>query len=166
MSSNRDGGGIAYVANGKVEISKGFFVFGQFMAEYKRLFDLYGKDNPMLIHFRIATQGMVNKNNCHPFPIKGGALIHNGSLWNIGGTQAKVSDTRDFASTVHNILNYEDVSECVDELGKAINSWNKVAMLYDNGKTIVLNKYKWYEDDGILYSHSGYKGYSPKASTK
>lgn len=108
----------------------------------------------MLIHFRIATEGKVNKANCHPFRIKGGALIHNGSLWSTpGGLSAEFSDTRAFASRMHNELRYDVVKASIQELSDAI-GWNKLAMLYENGEYVRIGK--WYEDKGIWYSNEGY----------
>lgn len=152
-ANNPDGAGFAYIKDGKVEISKGFFKIGQFIAEYKKKAEAFGKDNPMLLHFRIATQGKVNAPNCHPFPIRGGAIIHNGSLWYKRGEQEK-SDTREFAERMYNNLSYDVVKAALPEVTEAL-QWNKLAMLYDDGQYIRIGK--WYEDEGIWYSNETYR---------
>lgn len=154
FNSNPDGAGFAYIKDGKVELSKGFFKIGEMVPAYHKIAEKYGQDNPMLIHFRIATEGKVNKANCHPFRIKGGALIHNGMLWSTKqGLDAEFSDTRSFAQRLHNELRYDVVKASINELASAI-EWNKLAMLYDNGEYIRVGK--WYEDNGIWYSNEGY----------
>jgi glutamine amidotransferase len=153
-SGNPDGAGFAYIKDGKVELSKGFFKIGEFIPAYQKIAEQYGKDNPMLIHFRIATEGKINKANCHPFRIKGGALIHNGMLWGTaGGLEAEFSDTRTFATRMHNELRYDVVKASIEELTQAV-QWNKLAMLYDNGEYVRIGK--WYEDQGIWYSNETY----------
>lgn len=155
FNGNPHGMGMAYINNGKVEMSKGFFKIGEFIPAYKEKAARFGDYNPMLLHFRIATQGKINGQNCHPFPIKGGALVHNGSLWHKrGGITLEKSDTREFAERMYNNLSYDVVKAALPEISEAL-EWNKIAMLYDDGRYIRLGK--WYEDDGIWYSNEGYR---------
>jgi len=82
---NEDGGGMAWVSNGKVHYKKG--ITGKDMLDIikKRKVKL-----PFICHFRIATVGKSCKELCHPFPIEDGVplktsgvcdeiLFHNGS---------------------------------------------------------------------------------------
>lgn len=82
---NEDGGGMAWVSNGKVHFKKG--ITGKDMLEIikKRKVQL-----PFICHFRIASVGKTCKELCHPFPIEDGVplktsgvcdeiLFHNGS---------------------------------------------------------------------------------------
>ena len=81
-TNNSDGGGIAYLDdNKKVCIESGFLQYGEFQKAYARLADRYSKNGPMLIHMRIRSTGSKGKDNCHPFKIKNGAMIHNGTLF-------------------------------------------------------------------------------------
>lgn len=157
FTSNPDGAGFAYIKEGKVLISKGFMDMFSFMAEYDRLHTLFGQDNAMLLHCRIATAGKVNKHNCHPFPIKGGALIHNGHLWSVPkGFNAKKSDTREFAEMFYNILNFDDVSKAIadNSFMEAI-GYDRMAMLYDDGRYVVTDN--WHEEEEALFSNGGYR---------
>lgn len=154
---NDDGAGFAYIKDGKVQIEKGFMEMRPFITAYDRLYNEHGKDNPMLIHCRIATAGRVGKDNCHPFRIKGGALIHNGHLWSTeGGRDGDKSDTREFAERCHNILGYEDVIRAIkyEDFEKAI-GYDRMAMLYDDGRYALAGS--WHEEDGALFSNAGYK---------
>lgn len=154
FNGNRDGGGFAYVDNGKVVIRKGFFNLDDFMLAFEPIAATFGKDNPMLVHFRIATTGKVNMQNCHPYQIdKGrGALIHNGSFsWARGGRTAEKSDTKELVEGICNNMNYEDAMEAYDKINTVL-GWNKVATLHANGKYIIFNNKAWTEKDGIFYS--------------
>ena len=90
-TTNRHGGGIAWIDNGKVKWEKGQHVKSQYIQ------DLIAKEKiqlPIIVHFRIATHGGVNDALCHPFAIsskntedlqiKGsdpeGVMFHNG-IW-------------------------------------------------------------------------------------
>lgn len=110
----------------------------------------------MLLHFRIATQGVVAPTNCHPHKIVDGALIHNGHFgWGSGDRTSPMSDTREFVSAVTNNLRYEDAKEAISDIERAIGGYNKVATLHNCGEFIIFNKSRWVERDGIWYSHSG-----------
>lgn len=87
---NKDGGGIAWIDNGKVKWEKGMHITSGY------IMDLIEKEKmqlPIIVHFRIATHGTVDTPLCHPFAIsegvddlsaKGedeqGVLFHNG-VW-------------------------------------------------------------------------------------
>lgn len=154
---NRDGGGLAYVYNGKVHISKGWMNAEEFIKAYYPIAERFGGDSPILAHFRIATQGVVNKNNCHPFKVKGGALIHNGSFWNCG-RNVPTSDTSEFASIFHNTFEKNHVLEAKKDIELEIGSWNKVAVLYEDKSVVILNEDGWdTREDGIKFSHKGHR---------
>lgn len=157
-NANPDGMGMAYINDdGKVELSKGFLKIGEFVPAYKEKAVKYGATNAMLVHFRIATMGKVNPSNCHPFRIKNGALIHNGSLWwDRAGLDAEKSDTRLFCEQQYNNLQYDVVKEALPELTTAL-GYNKLAMLYDGGEYIRVGR--WEEDEGIYYSNHGYQSW-------
>lgn len=97
-ANNPDGAGIAYVEDGTLKIIKE-------MESPEQLFLLYHdirQENslPMVIHFRIATSGRVNEDNCHPFEVFPGlAMAHNGIIENVRATK-KTSDTRIFIAEI------------------------------------------------------------------
>lgn len=84
---NQHGGGIAWIGeNGKVKYRKGI--------NAKEIFEITKQiPLPAIIHFRIASIGVINNNLCHPFPINENAdcdlageaesvLFHNGTWSN------------------------------------------------------------------------------------
>lgn len=159
--SNGDGGGIAYLdKEGKVRISKGFMEYNPFEKEYERLVTEFGLNGPMLIHMRIRSAGDKSKENTHPFPIKNGALIHNGTMFH-PRPEGKVHkcDSRVFAETLFNILTPEDVKDAKKDLEDAV-GYNKIAMMWDGGEYALLNESNWYDIDGIYHSNQSCKVWS------
>ncbi len=68
FDNNPDGAGFAYPNDEgtKIEVRRGYFGFRKFWRDYKAVQD---KEKPMLIHFRIATSGCIDEENCHPWRI-------------------------------------------------------------------------------------------------
>jgi len=94
FKNNPHGAGFA-IPNTKqesVEIEKGFFSFRSFWLRFK---EVQALNLPMIIHFRVATSGVIDRNNCHPWRItKKYAMAHNGVIQGkLGITSEKTSDT-------------------------------------------------------------------------
>lgn len=159
--TNPDGGGFGYVQrDGKVEIRKGFMKEEGFVKGYQdTILDSGANDRgPHIVHTRIATLGKVCMDNCHPFRIRGGALAHNGTLWhgvNGDSAAAEKSDTREYAERMHNNLDYEAADLAADGLGKMLQARNRLAMLYDHGKYVIVNEREgfWREDEKVWFSN-------------
>ena len=157
---NGDGGGFAYVKDDKVVIEKGFMNYNAFKSAYSLAAEQFAEDSPFLVHMRIRTSGNTNANNCHPFAIKGGALIHNGIMFTPSGDRAgkdptdRKSDTRVFAESLFNILQLEDVKRAQEGIRKAIGWGNKVAFLYDSKDYVIVGESAGMWNDGIWYSNS------------
>lgn len=95
---NPDGGGIAYIEDRQVKIMKEMRSASRMYSNYIKI----RKHNalPMIIHFRIATSGSVDEDNCHPFQVSPDIVMaHNGILDHVKPTQA-VNDTRVFIQEV------------------------------------------------------------------
>ena len=65
FSRNPDGAGFMVARNGKVEIHKGFMEFGEFINAVNSM--NFTDDDVIVYHFRISTQGGVNREMCQPF---------------------------------------------------------------------------------------------------
>lgn len=152
-NNNKDGCGFAYCENKTVYIKK-FMNFDRFLEEYKKV---EGKSN-MLIHFRIATHGGVNVDNCHPFILNDRmALIHNGIIAGYGDKTNK-SDTRDFIDKVignisHRMWRNPSFRELV---GNAI-GYSKFCILDTDDNYYIINEHKGEWVDGVWYSNTSYK---------
>lgn len=162
--TNPDGGGFAYVHDGKTVIQKGYMKYDDFYRAYNEAIDKYGENSPFLVHLRIGTSGSKSPSNTHPFPIKGGAMIHNGILFTPTGNRAgpahdRKSDTRVVAESLHNILVLSDIKKASAAIEDAIGSSNKLCFLYDDGSTHIIGEKQGFWDKGIWHSNSSCTGY-------
>lgn len=72
FNANKDGAGYMLPINNKVVIHKGFMDFNSFIESIKSTIidnNINVEKTPIVIHFRITTQGGVQKELCHPYPI-------------------------------------------------------------------------------------------------
>lgn len=171
--NNSHGFGMAVInpETKKVEIHKGFLDKNLALSAYNRAVQRSG-EYPMALHFRAATVGGVNKDNCHPFAVKGGAMVHNGTFWY--DNAAKKSDSRMLAEIMHNQLTHANLTKFKTNYDKAF-GYNRVIFLFDEGKYVIFSEEyngqmgkfgQW--ADGIWYSNGGWFGtyngdYSDKA---
>lgn len=147
------------MVDGKVNIRKGFLKEEEFEKAYLEAADKYAADSPSLIHMRIRTSGTVSAKNCHPFKIKGGAMIHNGIMFTPTGERAGTpkdlkSDTRVFTEALYNVLALEDVKRAAKGITEAIGWGNKLAFLYDDKETYIINEDAGTWDNGIWFSNN------------
>lgn len=72
FNSNPDGAGYMLPINNKVVIRKGFMTFEDFKKDINKVVKdnhIDPKATPIVLHFRISTQGGVHKELCHPYPV-------------------------------------------------------------------------------------------------
>ena len=165
--NNSHGFGMAYISRvqgkvGEVEIDKGYMKEDGAWRAYQRIAEQVSAENPMLLHFRARTVGDVGAPNCHPFKVKGGAMIHNGTFFH--DSNSDKSDSRIVAETMHNELTYENLKEHFEDFSKVF-GYNRVAFLFKDGKYVIFSEAfnqargepgQWC--DGIWYSNGGWKG--------
>lgn len=161
-SCNPDGGGFAYVRDDKVQIVKGFMKVEHLVESYKAMSELYAEDSPFLVHMRIGTSGGKTPKNTHPFPIKNGALIHNGIMFTPAGERAgtpedRKSDTRVFAEALYNVLELEHVKKAEKRILREIGYYNKVCFLYNDKSYYILNEDAGDWEGDIWFSNSSCK---------
>lgn len=153
--SNPDGAGFAYVKDGSVVVEKGFMKLKDFMSNYREC-SKANRSSPFIIHFRIRSLGSKEKDNTHPFIIDGGALIHNGTISGTGADYNRgYSDTKIFSDTFKSNLTYEFVSNNINSLEEAL-GYNKIVILYDNGKHKIINEKSGHWKDDVWYSNTSY----------
>ena len=160
---NPNGGGYAFVKDGAVQTRNGFMKYKDFAASYAEDF----ADNPdsvFLLHFRITSQGDSSADNTHPFPIMGGAMIHNGTLTGTGSKYGVgPSDTKLFAERYSAVLSYDFVIDNKFKLNEAIRG-SKVCLLYDDGKYAIINEADGKWEDDVWYSNYSYRTYTGLSS--
>ena len=157
---NPDGAGYMFPEDDKVVIKKGYMNFKALhqavMKDYQRL----GKDTPFVLHFRIQTQGGVNQECTHPFPISKNmvdlkqldseskfGLAHNGiiSLTSQSGyTQYYDSKTRTYKYD-YSKPDYSDTMKFITDY-----------------LALIIKKENWHKDEDTLSLIEKLAGYSNK----
>lgn len=158
-TSNPDGAGFAYPFKGNVAIEKGFFKFDTFLKRYKEVVKQI-KNDTMLIHFRISTSGLTDKNNCHPHRINNKlVMIHNGILHIDVPKNSKVSDTvlycNKYLKKLPDKFEYSDI--LLEYISDNIGTGNKFCFLNNKGDYAICNEKQGTWDNGVWYSNSSYK---------
>src|SRR6185369_9475158 len=78
--NNNDGAGLLYVENGELKVFKELTNFKTLFREYRRILEEI-KPKYIVLHFRIATSGGINIENCHPFLVDEKlGFVHNGVI--------------------------------------------------------------------------------------
>ena len=160
-NNTKDGCGFAYIKDNAIIIKK-FMEFEAFYKEYK----LVETTSPMLIHFRIATHGKVELDNCHPFKLNNRmVLIHNGIISGYGDKEKK-SDTRDYIDKVLSKISWKMWKNPAfrEMVGQAI-GYSKLGIMDVSGEMYIINYNKGVVEDGVWYSNSSFKEYKPKLVT-
>jgi hypothetical protein len=153
---NPHGAGFCYSQNNQLHIRKGFFNFGSFLAAFESVQNL-----PVLIHFRWATHGALNKFNCHPWQIdENHAMIHNGVIEGFGALSNGRSDTGDFTEFILKPLmqSAPDVwnkPPFISLMSRALNG-NKVLIMDNTGEVAIYGEDLGFWDDGCWYSNQDY----------
>lgn len=174
FSRNPDGAGYMVARNGKVEIHKGFMSFDEFMKNING--ENFTNDDVVIYHFRISTQGGVNREMCHPFPLSDNletmkaldvncavGIAHNGIIPMTCTRNKEYSDTALFIAQYLNIFirNERDLHNdaVMDVLNECIRS--KMAILDRHGYVALCGDFIE-EKSGLLFSNTTYKAYTPQ----
>jgi len=160
---NPDGGGIAWIQDGKVQVHK-TMKLKNFKQKFKEVTSKYG-DSDILVHMRIATHGSVCLDNNHPFHIDTQTVFaHNGIMPTEFHPPAKsdLSDTRYFNKVF--LQNMKPVA-LDDELfrtaiGDIIGMGNKLVILSANKKlkqdSYIINEHMGQWVKGVWYSNTAH----------
>jgi predicted glutamine amidotransferase len=96
-NSNPDGGGFMYFNDAKEIVIEKSMLYTEMYRKYYDAIEKYSDSSPFAVHFRIATHGSVNIDNCHPFRASAHtAVMHNGIIPVLMEKKDKRSDTRVF----------------------------------------------------------------------
>lgn len=158
--NNPDGCGFAYLRGGKVQTRKGR-TWAEIEAAYLAAVRRYGDRSPFLVHFRWATHGSISHRNTHPFRLAdGGAMIHNGIISNVDQPEG-VSDTRHFVRTVIDRLplGWQHDALYREMIARYIGASNKLAFLWPDGSTLLVNGSQGEHYAGVWYSNNSYTPY-------
>ena len=162
FENNPHGAGMAYPSKdgSKVIIDKGYFHFRAFWKKFQAV----QENKPMLIHFRVATSGVIDKTNCHPWRINAQhALIHNGNVASkIGLDSDEFSDTGLFVQHLLKPAFSKNTEFWKTEgwkwtIERAIGDSNKIAIIDNNGIIKIFNEEKGEKEHGVWFSNDTYK---------
>lgn len=158
--ANPDGMGVAFPSNcGRdVVVLKAVknTEFDGFYKEYVRCVE--DKKLPAAIHFRIATSGNIDEDNCHPFKVHPSlAFIHNGII-QIAQTRKDKSDTWHFNRNIlqqmpRKFLEYAAIRELIADY---IGGYSKLVFLDSKGQHAIINDAAGVWDEGVWYSNTSY----------
>lgn len=151
--ANPHGAGYAFVKEGKVVVKKGFFKVEEFIKAFREDEKHYGQETPFILHFRWATCGLTNVANCHPFPTKHGAMMHNGHFYN---SNTNMSDSAEVAEELGEYLSKDNVGTKMKELEDIFNH-NKVALLYHDKSFAIINEQLGEWDNNVWYSTTAWQ---------
>ena len=131
--SNPDGAGYAYVRDGEVVISKGYFTNEEMRAVIEPELG-NGTGVEIMFHFRIATHGKVAPSTCHPFP-----------LTNDRQEICKLQTTQNVTSQGTFVCQYCNVhifieQDVPEKIGNNSGGLADLSGCTENGKTIVMNR--------------------------
>lgn len=160
---NKDGAGIAYAHGGKLYVLKGIFDEEKFIKAVRQAEKI--SDGAMLIHCRIGTHGLKDKNNCHPHIVNNKCvLIHNGVLSVDMPLNSDESDTIWFIRKYLKPLAYDFMKDdtLCELISMAIRTNNKFALLNNKGEYKIINEDSGHWEKDVWYSNYSYQ--SPKTT--
>lgn len=166
--SNSDGAGIMYVRGGEgvVHIDKGYMNYASFLSAVDN--HNFSENDVVVYHFRLATHGIVNRRQTHPFPITREkrylfslryqtdmGVAHNGIL--------KVRESRKMSDTIVYIRDHLahikpyifKSNHGIQRLVELSSEGSKLAFLKQDGDTWLTGT--WVEENGLLYSNTSYE---------
>lgn len=166
---NRDGIGVAWVEGGILRIKKDFPETEDFMLwAYQNL----TKDIPAVVHFRLATHGLNDMGNRHPFPVSQNverlrglniecdvAVAHNGVMSEF--KHEELSDTMLFIKEIlaDDVIRPNIQSMSIQRLiAGYVGNHNKFAFINRDGNIGLIGKFV--KSDGLYYSNEGFRIYN------
>lgn len=155
--SNKDGFGLSYSRDGKVQIFK-TMDYKEFKEKYREL-ESNLPDTSFILHFRKSTTGKIDITNCHPFLVGDKAVFHNGSISLCSPPKSDLerSDTRIFCEDILSDMpkgwvEFDGVLELIEGfIGKS-----KMVFMEDDGTVSILNEHSGHWVDGVWASNYSY----------
>lgn len=125
-----------------------------------------------LVHFRYATKGRKDRENCHPFKVVDGLVMtHNGTMPNIDGATEARSDSRALVELYLRPMVKKQKGFCYSDHGKRwmtslIGSGNKLCFMNRHGNPSFVNGDLGHWSMGCWYSNKTYERYATRKPYK
>ena len=174
FKANPDSVGYMFIKSGRIQVNK-YLTFKPFLKDFRRDLKIHGDERDFVIHFRIATSGKVDLDNCHPFQIDSShAFVHNGVISGYGS--GVCSDTNEFSTLIlaglaRSFPAFMQSDAAMELIQGYIGTYNKMVFLRKDGRVWILNSKQGEWVDGVWFSNvywrhsyqyqvaSGYMGY-------
>ena len=154
--SNPDGGGFMYVNNDKIIIRKELDSFKKYKTLYRKHESLI--DTDFILHFRIATSGLIDVANTHPHKVNDDVyMVHNGVIDRCADVNSKISDTMKFCKFISNLPNNFTGNKSMIELITGYIGTDKMIFLNRNGDIKIVNENKGIWKNGNWYSNGNWE---------
>lgn len=163
-NANNDGAGMLYVEDGELKSFKEMYNFKVLMREYRRVID-FVRPKFVVLHFRIATHGGVNIENCHPFMVTEElGFVHNGVISNCSTfNEPKKSDTNIFNERILKALNRDFIYSPVGkELLAEYIGFSKLVFIDKQEIPLIIGESKGHWEDDNWFSNYSYRSTTPK----
>lgn len=165
FTNNPDGAGYMFTDNKQLIVKKGYFTFDSFYQVYKKDWIMAGDQSPFILHFRIATHGVLDKTNCHPHRLNDNlAFVHNGIFNNVKKLKAKDSKSDTMRAAIifkqlsPNWFYKQSLRILVKAFFEAENS--RGAFMDNHGQYWITDKENWYKKNKIWYSNESFENYN------
>lgn len=176
FDNNPDGCGFMYAENNAVHIHKGFMSWRKFKTAFKPYKNR--EELPMVLHFRITTNGNTIPQNCHPFPLSDNVgelkaldfdcnvgIAHNGII-SLTSYANKISDTMEFIRKYGKCIigspTWYYNANAGKLLGEVIKS--KMLVLSNDGHGEIVGD-GWSKEDGVWFSNRTYVSWESRYSS-
>ena len=153
--TNPDGGGFMYVNDNKIIIRKEVDSFEKYISMYRKHERLV--DTDFILHFRIATSGLIDVANTHPHKVNDDVyMVHNGVIDRCSVADSEISDTMKFCKFISNLPNNFTGNKSMIELITGYIGTDKMIFLNRNGDIKIVNENKGIWKDGNWYSNGNW----------
>lgn len=163
---NPHGAGFMFARGGSLHVSKGYMTMPALLDALQAAGIQEGE--PLVLHFRISTQGGINPEMCHPFPVSRKladmtalecspdvAIAHNGIIERCSKPNSMYSDTALFVTRY-----VSELMRTPADVGKAallesiaaLAPNNRFAIMNAKGKIATVGRFE--RIDGLLYSNT------------
>ena len=175
FDANPHGAGYMVARSGRVEISKGFMTWEEFIRAVR--YEKFTPADPVVYHFRISTQAGVGPEMTHPFPLTSNianckmldvscpvGVAHNGVIrLTSDPTDREYSDTAHYIAEFLHLLvrDPDDLRDprVLDAIRRTTGS--KWAILDGSGYIATVGDFL--EEDGLLFSNATFRS-APRAN--
>ena len=155
-NNNNDGAGFMYAKDDRLYVDKGYFEFKKFWKAIRP--HILDDPKALVIHFRIATSGKVDAENCHPFLINDGlGLVHNGIISDLNDGIDRCDTLRMAMILKHlpeDFIHNDSIMKLVE---LAVGNSNKFVFMNSKGEVKFINESTGIVVDGVWYSNGSFR---------